>query len=207
VSETQPKPAFFTGLDLGRESDFTALAVVEKTVVPDPDRQGKTVTHLAARHLQRFELGTPYPKVVDAVVGLFAEAPLSGSTLVIDETGVGAAVVDMFRAAKPKATLKPFSITSGLKPSDTTVPKKDLVGAVQAALQTRRLKIAEGLLLAGTLAKELENFRVKITPDRNETYANWRERDHDDLVLALALPVWLASRPRVVIVLPDGRIV
>jgi hypothetical protein len=33
-----------------------------------------------------------------------------------------------------------------------------------------------------------------VTPDRNETFASWRERDNDDLLLALALAVWYADR-------------
>ena len=33
-------------------------------------------------------------------------------------------------------------------------------------------------------------FRVSVTSDRNETFAAWREKDHDDLVLALALAVF-----------------
>jgi hypothetical protein len=35
---------------------------------------------------------------------------------------------------------------------------------------------------------------VKVTADRNETFSSWRERDHDDLVLALAPGVWMGER-------------
>ena len=48
-----------------------------------------------------------------------------------------------------------------------------------------------------TLSKELEAFRTKVTADRNETFSAWREKDHDDLVLAAALAIWVASRERV----------
>jgi hypothetical protein len=92
------------------------------------------------------------------------------------------------------ATVSAWTITAGHKVGDRTVPKKDLVGAVQAALGTRRLKIAPDLPLADTLRKELEAFRVKVSPDRNETFESWRERDHDDLVLGLALAVWMGER-------------
>ncbi|WP_145241183.1 hypothetical protein [Urbifossiella limnaea] len=86
------------------------------------------------------------------------------------------------------------------------MPKKDLVGAVQAVLGTLRLKIAPGLPLAEVLAKELESFRVKVTADRNESFESWRERDHVDLVLALALAVWTGERlgPRPARRLPLG---
>ena len=68
------------------------------------------------------------------------------------------------------------------------------VSAVQATLQTRRLRFADALELRPTLEKELEMFRVKVTTDRNETFASWREHDHDDLVNALALAVWFGEK-------------
>lgn len=56
------------------------------------------------------------------------------------------------------------------------------------------MKIVVELPLADTLAKELETFRVKVTPDRNEVFETWREKDHDDLVLALAMAAWTARQ-------------
>ena len=44
--------------------------------------------------------------------------------------------------------------------------------------------------MANTLTSELLNFKVKITTVGNETFESWRERDHDDLVLALACALW-----------------
>jgi len=70
------------------------------------------------------------------------------------------------------------------------VPKRDLVGAVQVVLQTGRLKIAPGLREARTLARELQNFRMKITDKAHDTYGAWRDGEHDDLVLAVSLALW-----------------
>src|SRR5690606_9358153 len=91
-----PPPAtrvdFFSGLDLGQMQDFTALVVVERTrAADDPHRYD-------VRHLHRWPLGTSYTRIADDVRGWFAGDPLKGSTLVVDATGVGAAVVDSFRA-------------------------------------------------------------------------------------------------------------
>jgi hypothetical protein len=44
------------------------------------------------------------------------------------------------------------------------------------------------------LVTELRAFKVKITAAANETFESWRERDHDDLVLAVALACWLGQR-------------
>jgi hypothetical protein len=74
------------------------------------------------------------------------------------------------------------------------VPKRDLIAAPQVLLQSRALKIAAELPEAETLVAELQNFRYEITRSGNDTYAAWREGDHDDLVLAVALAVWALKK-------------
>jgi hypothetical protein len=47
------------------------------------------------------------------------------------------------------------------------------------------------------LLTELENFRVKINVNTgHETYEAWREREHDDLVLATALACWYCLKQK-----------
>jgi len=56
---------------------------------------GKPHYHL--RYLERFRLDTSYPAVVERVGEMLAGPPLWGcSQLVVDGTGVGAPVVDMW---------------------------------------------------------------------------------------------------------------
>ncbi len=74
------------------------------------------------------------------------------------------------------------------------VPKKELVSTLQVLLQARRLRVAPALPEAQTLVRELLNFQVKITPAANETFGAWREGQHDDLVLAMAIAAWQAER-------------
>jgi hypothetical protein len=150
---------------------------------------------LSLRYLERFELGTPYPRIVERVGTILGTEPLRGRrwALVVDSTGVGAGVVDMF----VHAGLYPIPIS--IHGGDTVhyqrpgyrVPKRDLVGAVQVLLQSERLKIVRSLPDAATLRSELQNFRVKIDPrTAHDSYSHWREADHDDLVLATALAAW-----------------
>jgi hypothetical protein len=81
------------------------------------------------------------------------------------------------------------------------VPKRNLVSALQAALQTGALKIASSLELAEVLREELLNFRIKINiATGHDSYENWREGDHDDLVLAAAMAVWSARTPQPTII-------
>lgn len=182
---------YYSGLDLGQMQDYSALAVVERTENPDPNNAKKTLYHFAVRHLHRWPLGTAYPAIVADVKTLFGAPPLTSRALAVDQTGVGRAVVDLFRSAGITALLQPITITYGESGQGSTVAKKNLVGAVQVPLQDRRLKIAESLPLARVLTEELSLFRVKVTLSANETFEAWRDRDHDDLVLALALALYV----------------
>ncbi len=186
-------PKYTLGLDLGQTRDYTALVILE--------RHGfgaHAVFH--ARHLQRFPLGTPYPAIVASVADMLKQAPLSSGTprLAVDETGVGAPVVDLFRQARLNASLHPIHITGGATVNYDRgveyVPKRNLVSVVQVALQTDKLKIAEALPEAGTLVRELQGFQVKITEAANDTYGAWREGAHDDLVLAVALALYVGKK-------------
>lgn len=205
--------SFYVGLDLGQQSDYTAVCVIEKLTQtgtyqrPTPSgaahkRTRDTLLHV--RHLQRFPLGTLYPEIVESVRELCASPELAGPKrsrpeLVVDGTGVGVAVTDMLK----EAGLSFFNvvITGGHKESRESgtyrVPKRNLVGALQVSLQNERLKIASSLELAGTLKAELLNFKVKVDPKTaHDSYEHWREGDHDDLVLAAALACWATQRRR-----------
>ena len=115
-----------------------------------------------------------------------ADSPLQGNF--VDKTGVGAGIVDQLRATG--LTVQAVSLHGGDTVShigaNWRVPKRDLVGVVQVVLQQSRLKFAEALALRPVLTQELLNFKQKIDPaTAHDSYAAWRERDHDDLVLAL----------------------
>ena len=156
------------------------------------------------RHALRFQLGTPYPRIVKDVSALLNQPPLRDNvTLVIDATGVGRPVWDLFtlEAQRHYATVN-VMITAGNATThdedtgDWHVPKRDLVSVTQVALQQKRLRFPDPkkLPVVDVLTHELTNFRVTISAAGNDSYAAWRERDHDDLVLALALALWHAGR-------------
>ena len=61
-------------------------------------------------------------------------------------------------------------------------------------MQDGRFKLPRTLPLRGVLVEEMRNFKVKInTSTAHDIYEAWREGDHDDLVLAVALPLWTAE--------------
>ena len=75
----------------------------------------------------------------------------------------------------------------------TNVPKKDVIAAIQVLLQTNRLSITRELPLADVLIRELADYQVKITASANEAFGAWRDGQHDDLVLALGIALWLGE--------------
>ena len=73
------------------------------------------------------------------------------------------------------------------------VPQKELVGTLQLLVQARWLHIARSLPQADLLVQELQSFRARLTVAQTETALDWRERPHDDLVLAVALAAGLGE--------------
>ena len=183
------------GLDLGQKSNRTAAAVL------DVQRRGEApLYHL--RHLERFEVGVSYPEQVRRITRLMETPPLRGRTaLVADGTGVGQAVVDLFREGAVSGLVS-VSITGGTsttrgdRPDSYHVPKRTLASTLQALLQSHRLKFAEGLPHADVLKRELSGFRVKVSEQTGHEQFMHRAGEHDDLVLSLALAAWHAERER-----------
>jgi hypothetical protein len=201
-SKNDPKPParpqHVLGVDLGQQSDPTALALVRWTHCPTLKNLYRVPT------LKRFALGTPYLKIVESLVKFYGLPELRDSPpiLVVDATGVGSPVCEMVRQAmgeaKARGGMVEVTITAGSAVTHTgsgrwNVAKKQLASTLQVLLGQRRLEIAGDQPEAATLARELGTFEVKITEAGHESFEAWRERDHDDLVLAVALACWAAE--------------
>jgi hypothetical protein len=131
---------YSVGVDLGQAADFTAIAVLEKVIVPPRDAmfspvgqhpgnrliEGDIVYDLV--YLKRPKLGTPYDTIAKRVADLVCELEPQGAfgelgqvTLSVDGSGVGRGVVDMLRTefqrrgatsrAVPKVDFRAVSVT------------------------------------------------------------------------------------------------
>jgi hypothetical protein len=192
---------YWIGLDLGQAADFSALVIAQSADRAPPRRY-------EVRHLARWPLNTAYTAIAQETAEL-AEAmalawPQSRVALLVDATGVGRPVIDILRKQQvmPHVRMTPVVITGGLSEHFDEVsgfwcvPKRDLIGVAQVALQTGRLKIAAALPDAATLAQELQNFQMKISLAGHDSYGAWREGTHDDLLLALCLSLWRGESRR-----------
>jgi hypothetical protein len=210
------------GLDLGKLSDPSALALLEWRVGPLADQRkrdlwgkipwepgqkasipGKPVYDVPT--LKRWPLGMAYTQISADVIRFLRTEPLTRSEplLVVDSTGVGVAVCEMLlqeirrypmRGGFVAVTITAGSAVTHSGDSQYRVAKKALASTLQVLLGYERLRIAPGLREAPTLARELATFTVKVTEAANESFESWRERDHDDLVLAVALAAWAAEK-------------
>jgi hypothetical protein len=206
---------FVVGLDLGQSTDPTAIAVLEKKIgvldfrnaydrhcnIAGPPQ--KPDERIEVRHLERLPLGLTYPTIVSRVGELLGRVPLCGgdnqkpAELVIDETGVGRPVGDIF----VESGLKPIrvSITAGseITPQGGNrwhVAKSILISNLDALLNTGELKFAAALTEADAMKEELKDFRRKLSETGKATYAA-RVGRHDDLVLSVAIAAWWLCRP------------
>ncbi|MCJ0825958.1 hypothetical protein MQC88_08315 [Luteimonas sp. 50] len=200
--------AVAVGIDVGQAHDPTAIAIVSR-ITTDTTNPGLSFLNpepnprYEVQHLERLRLGMPYPAQVDHVEALLCRPPLNrmGPRVLVDYTGVGRPVFDMFAGRHALRRAQGVVITGG---RDTTrhgpgwsVPKGELVSKLQALLHAGELRIAASLPDAPVLLRELQDFRVRFTESGNATF-NAREGAHDDLVLALALAVFGLSRPETV---------
>jgi hypothetical protein len=131
---------YSVGVDLGQAADYTAIAVLEKTIAPpqtamfspvgnSPDNrlvEGQIVYDLV--YLKRPPLGTAYDTIASRVADLVCKLEPQGAfgelgqvTLSVDGTGVGRGIVDMLRTefnrrgassnAVPRVDFRPVSVT------------------------------------------------------------------------------------------------
>ena len=106
---------------------------------------------------------------------------------------MGAPVIDLFQqeGLEPVGVLIHGGDKASHEGESWRVPKRDLVGVLQVLLQTGRLKVAGKLKLGPVLSQEMQSFRALIDPmTAHDSYSAWREEDHDDLVLSVALAAW-----------------
>jgi hypothetical protein len=212
------------GVDLGQQRDPTAIAVVERGYVSAGPLynarywyKGREI-HAArepvsleyhVRHLERPPLGTSYVDIVEHILKLLTSLEDKQLVLAVDTTGVGRPVADMLkrhlnewlRANEEREIITGWiTITGGdsvtrAEGGGLRVPKRDLASAPLVLMQNKQLKIASAMPLSETLRKELLNFKVKINiATGHDSYEAWREGDHDDLVLAVAMACWCGER-------------
>jgi hypothetical protein len=119
----------FAGLDVGQPCDYTALAVLERSDMPE--------CGYAVRHLQRWPPGTAYPAVVEDVAARLRALP-TAPLLAVDITAVGNPVLRLLGKVDLPGRVWAVTLTAGSgavgTPDGLHVPKKELVSTLQVLL-------------------------------------------------------------------------
>jgi hypothetical protein len=186
---------FMLGADLGQSQDPTALSVLHHRKLYNHHVSGVRALvgeRFEVRHLQRLPLGLSYPQVCQEVRMLMARKPIAGNCeLVIDETGVGRAVADLFDTVGLRPTR--VTITAGGEQNWSNgswhVAKGILISTLDAKLHCGELGFAPGLQEAGAMEGELADFQRKVSVAGRYSYEA-RVGKHDDLVLSVAIALW-----------------
>ena len=194
---------YIISASLGTGIQPTAFAVLEQEILKG-DRWSPETAVLRLRHLERMPLGAAsYPDIVKQVSTLLATAEIkdgekcSETDVVLDVTGTGRAIVELFERADIRPIVAIITGAGVLEEEIDDVwhlPKVELVGALRVVYEIERLKMAQSLDLVPTLLEELRDFKMRpprIDPNDPES---WREAEFDDLVFAVALACWRASR-------------
>ncbi len=208
----------YLGLDLGQAADYSALCVIEEPIwVPGQGwTAGADLTQeqrmlyaqglwyawgqlapslppIWLKLLYRYPLRTPYPDVVSDVIrrlGGPQEQLRRDAVLIVDATGCGAPVCDMFAFGGLPCPMIKVIIHGGTKVTQDYglhVPKRDLVASVQALLHTGRLQVAQANEFTKAWTDEMQGYRIKLTATGHDSYSAREDSVHDDLVLAVAL--------------------
>lgn len=201
---------YLLGIDIGQTTDPTAFALAKHTEpVSLWDQPSFDITHLDRM------LKVAYPDQVERVVKLCTDIrarqqkeiqtgdKIGDLVVILDATGVGRAICDMFRRSalrQMKVRVIPVTFTSGhqahqLENGYWGVPKKDLAAALAIMMESARLRISKRLEHAKVLEEEIRNFHIKTNIATGyDAFEAWREGDHDDLVLAVAMICWYGHR-------------
>jgi hypothetical protein len=195
------------GVDLGQMQSFAAVAALSRTPIIGPDERvartstGAPIHRYSVAGLRRHPLGTSYASVVEHLVEQARRSEMGPRPkVVLDGSGVGVPVCELVRTAlkaSPLIEVWSLTITSGASVTEPSfrqvrVAKIEIVSTLRAALETDLIRIPPELPFAADLRRELADLRVKITDASNEVFGA-EQGSFDDLVMAVALPIWLST--------------
>jgi hypothetical protein len=207
MKKRQPNRHYVISVSLGTGIEPTAIAITEQEMTRASGFRAETKA-LRLRHLERLPANESLPVTVQRIVTLLASPDIEeaencgGAEVVLDVTGSGRAIVELFQ----RESIKPVVVNvTGSSEAAVEVehkawrlPKAELVGHLRIAYEADRLRMAKGLELVPKLLDELNAFKMRAPRlDLNDP-ESWRDTEQSDLVLAVAVGTWWTghNRPR-----------
>jgi len=177
----QLKGQFYAGLDLGKQIDYSVLAIVQRFEGGE----------LKLVHKRQLPLGTNYPQVIGYVAR--ASQIFHFERINVDKGGIGDAIVDELRKANIYGVEGIFF---------TDVEKENMLNTLKLFMEKRMLKITadDKALIAQINEQQYEYLQPKTAQERIHLKFWHPQGKHDDQLMALALACRAASRAA-----PPGR--
>ena len=189
------------GVEVGNRQDPKAICIAEQEVRANGD---KREDHFVVRTLKRLDPGMSYPKFAEEVGRLASrveEKTGSRVELFVNATGKGEPIRELlddvpnifriwtvyFNHGDRRVEDKQSSLYS------ITLGKAYLVSRLKVLIECGQLHIPR-TPHSELLAKELQEYQVKVSEDANERYGAFRVGSQDELVMALGLAVQKAQR-------------
>ncbi len=177
----QLRGQFYAGLDLGKQIDYSVLAIVQRF----DSGEVKLV------HKRQLPLGTNYPQVIGYVAR--ASQIFHFERINVDKGGIGDAIVDELRKANIYGV-------EGIFFTDTE--KENMLNTLKLFMEKRMLKITadDKALIAQINEQQYEYLQPKTAQECIHLKFWHPQGKHDDQLMALALACRAASRAA-----PPGR--
>jgi len=174
VNQAHLSGRYFAGLDLGKQIDFSVLAVVQLT-----DRNEVRLVHK-----RQFPLGTPYPQVIAYVTR--TSQIFNFDSIYVDKTGIGDAVVDELETLENREVY-------GLFFTDTE--KENILNYLKLIMEKRQLRIQgeDKQLIAQINEQQYEYLKPNSAQERLHLKFRHPRGNHDDQLFALALACYASK--------------
>lgn len=203
-----PDVEFIIGQDIAKKFDYTTTVV--HRIVPELIRGSyDNRVYYFEDVVFRDKAQLRYSEITDYTNELIDSLDLAGQcALLVDSTGVGEAVFDLYEAAgldplgiiftggesvrtRRERPLSSMGTSRFGSISNFDVPKVDLVGSLQVYVQQGRLRMAEGLRYEHDAQEQYRNFVGRINENTKYVkYGNASDEIHDDIVVADAMCTW-----------------
>lgn len=208
---------YVVSIDIAKRRDFTAIQIYRDT--PELIR-GDKAAHAPDRQFHYQDLvyqfkgqDMRYQDLAMHVVRLLSDKKVNNNNdLIVDGTGVGVAVVDIFRerglnpipiVATSGGTARPvyadigniFGTGEQLKGMQTVsewhVPKVEMVQAGQVAMEQRLVRIAPNVNHLDDFREQLQGFKGRFNEKTNYTRYDAEDDDvHDDFITCYLMAMW-----------------
>ena len=171
---TQLRGRYFAGLDLGKQIDYSVLAVVQLTE--------KNAVRLVYK--RQFPLGTPYPEVIAYVARTHQAFNLE--SVYVDKTGIGDAVVD---------ELERIDIPDVKGVFFTDTEKENMLNYLKLLMEKKQLQVQgqDKQLIAQINEQQYEYLKPNTAQERIHVKFRHPKGRHDDQLFALALACYASK--------------